>query len=263
MKSVLELAEAKHKGRKITMLTAYDSSSAALLEASPVDLILVGDSAMMTMHGEGDTLRASVPLMARHIQSVRRGAPSKLIIGDMPFLAHGESRARLVRSARSLIQAGANAVKIEGIVGIEDRIRWLVQLGVPVMGHLGLTPQSLHALGGFRVQATSEQAQKALLEQARAVQEAGAIALVLECVPSSIAAKVTRELRIPTIGIGAGAECDGQVLVWHDLLGLNPNFKPRFVRQYINGAELIAGALGRFAADVQDGSFPSKTESYT
>jgi 3-methyl-2-oxobutanoate hydroxymethyltransferase len=201
-------------------------------------------------------------MMAFHVAAVRRGAPSKFLISDLPFLAHRGSIDATLAAVRSVMTAGAQAVKIEGIDGSEDVIRHIVQSGVPVMGHLGLTPQSVHGLGGFKVQATSAAAGDALLDQALRVQAAGAFALVLECVPSEIAARVTAALDIPTIGIGAGPACSGQVLVFQDLLGLTANFKPKFVRKYADGFAFVAEALNRYHADVVEGAFPSPKESY-
>lgn len=262
MKSILDFASARRSDRKISMVTCYDSTSAAIVQASDIDCILVGDSLAMTMHGFDSTLPATPELMALHVAAVRRGAPTKLIIGDLPFLAHRGSMDTCLEAVRRVMVAGAQAVKIEGIDGSEDAIRHIVQSGVPVMGHLGLTPQSVHQLGGFKVQATSEAAADALVAQALKVEAAGAFALVLECVPTPIAARVTSQLRIPTIGIGAGDGCSGQVLVFQDLLGLNASFKPRFVRKYAEGFALVKDALNHFHSDVVTGTFPATTESY-
>jgi 3-methyl-2-oxobutanoate hydroxymethyltransferase len=260
MKSVLDFRRSPE--RKISMVTCYDATSAAIVEASPVDCILVGDSVAMTMHGHGTTLPATVEMMALHVAAVRRGAPTKFLISDLPFLAHRGSLDTCLSAVRAVMTAGAQAVKIEGIDGSEKVIRYIVESGVPVMGHLGLTPQSVNALGGFKVQATSEAAGEALLNQALRVQAAGAFALVLECVPSEIAARVTAALHIPTIGIGAGPACSGQVLVFQDLLGLNANFKPKFVRKYADGFAFVTDALNRYHNDVIEGVFPSVKESY-
>jgi 3-methyl-2-oxobutanoate hydroxymethyltransferase len=259
MKSVLDF---RRRTERISMVTCYDATSAAIVEASMVDCILVGDSLAMTMHGFDSTLPATVDLMALHVAAVRRGAPTKFVVADLPFLAHRGSLDATYAAVRAVMTAGAQAVKIEGIDGSEDVIRHIVQSGVPVMGHLGLTPQSVHALGGFKVQATSEEAGEKLLAQALRVQAAGAFALVLECVPSPIAALVTEALEIPTIGIGAGASCSGQVLVFQDLLGLTQNFKPKFVRKYAEGFSFVQDALNRYHADVVGGAFPLAKESY-
>lgn len=262
MKSALDFKKFKIEGKRISMVTCYDYGMARLLNASQVDCLLVGDSLAMTMHGHPDTLAATIELMALHIAAVRKGAPEKFIIGDMPFLAHRGSLDHTIAGVRMLVQAGAQAVKIEGISGSEETLAHLVQSGVPVMGHLGLTPQSLHALGGFKVQATDDRAAEWLLGQAKAVERAGCIALVLECVPAKVAKIVTENLNIPTIGIGAGPHTTGQVLVLQDLLGLNVDFKPRFVRKYIDGADLLKNALNQFDRDVKSGEFPTAAESF-
>lgn len=262
MKSVLDFNAYKRRGQRFSMVTCYDSTSAAIVEASPIDCILVGDSLAMTMHGYDSTLPASVEMMALHTAAVRRGAPTKFVTADLPFLAHRGSLDSTYSAIRAVMAAGAQAVKIEGVDGSEDVLKHIVQSGVPVMGHLGLTPQSVHQLGGFKVQATSKEAGEALLSQALRVQAAGAFAIVLECVPSEIAAHVTDALDIPTIGIGAGVTCSGQVLVFQDLLGLTQNFKPKFVRTYADGFSFVSDALSRYHGDVVSGSFPSAAESY-
>lgn len=262
MKSILDFAKMKEEGRKISMITCYDYTSARIVNSSSVDCILVGDSVAMTMHGHSDTLPASADLMALHVAAVRRGAPEKFIVGDMPFLAHRGSLDTTMESVRKIMQAGAQAVKIEGVKGSESLLSHIVDSGVPVMGHLGLTPQSLHAFGGFKVQATDERAAEWLLEQAKQVQAAGCFALVLECVPSKVARFVTENISIPTIGIGAGSDTSGQVLVFQDMLGLNTEFKPRFVRQFTNGAEIFREAMNKFDREVKTREFPIAKESY-
>lgn len=262
MKTVLDFQKMKAQGRKISMVTCYDSTSARIVAASSVDCILVGDSLAMTMHGHDTTLEATPELMALHVAAVKKGAPQKFIVGDMPFLAHRGSLDRTMESIRLIMKAGAQAVKIEGIDGSEDVIRHVVQSGVPVMGHLGLTPQSVHQFGGFKVQGTQPDAAEWLLSQARKLEECGAFAVVLEAVPAPVAAHVTSHLQIPTIGIGAGANCSGQVLVMQDLLGLNIEFQPRFVRRYLEGFTILKEAFDRYDADVKSGEFPSEKESY-
>lgn len=261
-KSVLDFGLARAASRKISMVTCYDSTSAQIVAASEIDCILVGDSLGMTMHGFDSTLPVTTELMALHTAAVRRGAGSKFIVGDMPFLAHRGNIGECMEAIRKIMVAGAQAVKIEGIDGSEDTFKHIVESGVPVMGHLGLTPQSVHQFGGFKVQATSAQAQDLLLEQALKVEKAGAFALVLECVPSEIAARVTAQLKIPTIGIGAGEGCSGQVLVFQDLLGLNISFKPKFVRKYAEGFQYMLSALNHYHSDVVTGEFPTAKESY-
>jgi 3-methyl-2-oxobutanoate hydroxymethyltransferase len=260
--SVDGFAAAKAAGARIAMVTAYDAWSARLLTDSPVDCLLVGDSAMMVVHGEKDTLGATPELMAMHTRAVARGAPGKFIVADMPFLAARRGEAHALDCAALLLRAGAHAVKIEGARGHIHVIRHLVGSGVPVMGHLGLTPQWVRGLGGFRVQARDREGAARLMEDAGALEEAGAFALVLECIPQALAREVTAALRIPTIGIGAGAGCDGQVLVLHDMLGLNPDFRPRFARRFADGAALVRAGAVRYAEAVRAGEFPAQEEGY-
>jgi 3-methyl-2-oxobutanoate hydroxymethyltransferase len=255
-------AAAKAAGARIVMVTAYDTWSARLLAESPIDCILVGDSAMMVVHGEKDTLGATPELMAMHTRAVSRGAPGKFIVADMPFLAARKGETHALDCAALLLRSGAHAVKIEGAQGHTHVIRHLVESGIPVMGHLGLTPQWVRGLGGFKVQARDAAAAGQLREDASALEQAGAFALVLECIPRALAGEVTSALRIPTIGIGAGAGCDGQVLVLHDMLGLNPGFRPRFARSFADGAALVRGGAARFAEAVRRGEFPSQEEGF-
>ncbi len=255
-------AAAKASGHAIVMVTAYDAWSARLLRESPVDCLLVGDSAMMVVHGEKDTLGATPEIMAMHTRGVARGAPGKFIVADMPFLAARKGRKHALDCAALLLRSGAHAVKIEGARGHTGVIRHLVESGIPVMGHLGLTPQWVRGFGGFKVQARDVEGAEALRQDARALEEAGVFALVLECIPAGLAAEVSASLTIPTIGIGAGAGCDGQVLVLHDLLGFNPDFRPRFARRFADGAALVrSGALG-FTEAVRSGEFPSPEEGF-
>lgn len=248
--------------KPLSMVTCYDYTFAQILNETSIDSLLVGDSAAMTMHGHSTTLPISLDLMAAHTLSVSRGAPNKFIIGDLPFLSYRKDLKTNVEAAEILMKAGAHAVKLEGARGNLELIEHLTESGVPVMGHLGLTPQSVNILGGFRVQARDQSSQKLLLEQARQLEDAGAFALVLECVPEFIAEEVTKSLNIPTIGIGAGASTDGQVLVLQDLLGMNPNFKPKFVRQYWNGFKELGSVLNQFHQDVQLRTFPNQDEVY-
>ena len=262
MKSVLDFQKMKLEKTPISMVTCYDSTSAKVLEASNIDCLLVGDSLAMTMHGHQTTLEATPELMALHVAAVRAGAPKKFIVGDMPFLAHRGSLDRTLEAVRIIMKAGAQAVKIEGIDGSEDTIRHVVQSGVPVMGHLGLTPQSVHQFGGFKVQGKEADAADVLLAQAMKLQECGAFALVFEAIPAKIASMVTEKLTIPTIGIGAGNGCSGQVLVMQDLLGLNMDFQPRFVRKYLDGFTAMKEAFDHFDRDVKAREFPNEKESY-
>jgi 3-methyl-2-oxobutanoate hydroxymethyltransferase len=260
--NILELNKLKEQKRKITMLTCYDFWSAKILSESPVDILLVGDSGAMVMHGFDDTLPATTELMAAHVAAVKKGAPKKFIVADLPFLAFRSDLATNIRNVQLLMQAGAHAVKLEGYDGNAEFVRHLVQSGVPVMGHLGLTPQSIHALGGYRVQGRGGEPGRKILEQARGLEEAGCFSVVLECVPGALAAEITSTLKIPTIGIGAGPGCDGQVLVLHDMLGFNQGFKPKFLRQYMDGAGLMRKAIEAYCADVTGGEFPGTAETY-
>ena len=262
MKSVSEFAAAKAAGRRISMVTCYDAAFARVLEVSQVDCILVGDSAAMVMHGQPDTLGATVELMAMHTAAVRRGAPTRFLVGDMPFLSFRKGIPAALDAVGALMRSGAQAVKLEGVRGHEDVITAITGSGVPVMGHLGLTPQSVNALSGFRVQGRSEDDAARILEDAKRLESLGCFSLVLECVPSALAARITRSLSIPTIGIGAGIDCDGQVLVLQDMLGLSTGHRPKFVRSYLDGFERVREALDRFDADVKQGAFPAAAESY-
>jgi 3-methyl-2-oxobutanoate hydroxymethyltransferase len=262
MKSVLEFKARKGKGR-ISMSTAYTHWEARFLAASPVDCVLVGDSVATVVDGEPTTFAATPEIIARHTAAVARGlGGSKFIIADFPYLAARKGIPAAVDCATLLMRAGAHAVKIEGIDGHEDVVRHLVQSGVSVIGHLGLTPQSVHALGGYKVQGKTAPAAAELVRQAIAVEAAGAFGLVLECVPTEVAREITETLTIPVIGIGAGPHTDGQVLVFHDMLGLNPDFAPKFVRTFADGNKLVTDGLSSFAKAVTEGDFPSKKESY-
>jgi len=262
MKNVLEFKARKGKGR-ISMSTAYSAWEARFLAASPVDCVLVGDSLVTVVDGEATTFAATPEIMARHTAAVARGlAGSKFLIADFPFLAVRKGMVPAVECAVLLMRAGAHAVKIEGIDGHSDIVSHLVESGVPVIIHLGLTPQSVNGLGGYKVQGKTEAAAEALITQARAAEAAGACGVVLECVPSEVAQIITVALAIPVIGIGAGPHTDGQVLVFHDMLGLNPEFAPRFVRAFADGNKTVTDGLTAYATAVADGSFPSAKESY-
>jgi 3-methyl-2-oxobutanoate hydroxymethyltransferase len=263
MRTVAEFARFKAEGRKISIVTAYDAWSARLVAGSTVDAILVGDSAAMVVHGHPTTINATLAMMSSHTQAVARGAADSLIIADMPFLAHREGRRAAMRAVRALMRSGAQAVKLEGIDGHEEVVRHVVQSGVPVMGHIGFTPQSVHQLGEVRVHGKDDRQAENLLRQAQVLEECGCFAIVLECVRAAVAARITAELRIPTIGIGAGDATDGQVLVLHDLWGISTmEHRPRFVRRYCDGDALLRSALDTFDADVKAGRFPSPEESY-
>ncbi len=263
MKNTFDVASAHRAGKPISMVTCYDYCSARIVAASAIDCILVGDSLAMVMHGHETTIHADLDMMCLHVAAVRRGAPDHLLIADMPFLAHRKGKTAAMDAVERLMKAGAQAVKIEGAGDGVETIRHIVASGVPVMGHLGLTPQSIHQIGGYRVQGRGQEKARELVAEARRLQEAGCFALVLEVVPSDVAAEVTRELEIPTIGIGAGHHTSGQVLVLQDMLGMQPEFKPQFLRTYLDGFDLIRDALDRYDHDVKSGAFPSSEESYS
>ncbi len=249
--------------RRITCLTAYDYPTARLLDEAGVDILLVGDSLGMVVLGYENTLPVTLEEMLHHTRAVRRGVRRALVVADMPYGSFHAEVAESVRNAvRFLKEAGAEAVKLEGGERRLELISRLVEAEIPVMGHVGLTPQSLHALGGFKVQGKTPEAAEQLLRDARAVEAAGAFSVVLESVPRELAARITQQLRIPTIGIGAGPECDGQVLVFHDLMGLTAGSVPKFARRYANLAEVIARAASAYCEDVRSGQFPSDAESY-
>ncbi len=256
------LAEAKQAGRKLAMLTAYDAGFARALDANDVDLILIGDSLGMVVMGLGSTLPVTVDAIVYHTRCVARGARRALKIADFPFGSDATPEQAHAAAVR-FVQAGAGMVKLEGAGHKLETIRFLVEREIPVCAHLGLTPQSVNRFGGFKVQGRDEAAAKKLREDARAVQDAGASLLVLECVPSALAAAITADLAIPTIGIGAGPGCDGQVLVLHDLLGLDGGHRrPKFVKDFLAEGGSVAGAVQAYVAAVRDGSFPDEAHSY-
>ncbi len=261
--SVPALRERKARGEKVVMLTAYDYPSARLSEDAGADILLVGDSLGMVVQGLPDTLRVTLDQMVYHSAMVSRAAKRALVVADMPFLTYHTGLEDAMRNCGRCIQeGGVQAVKIEGGAKRARLVAHLVENEVPVMGHVGLTPQSLHALGGFKVQGKTLEAAEALLNDARAVEEAGAFSLVLECIPAEVAAEITARAKIPTIGVGAGPHCDGQVLVFHDLLGLYEGHLPRFVRKYGDFGAKMREALGRFGKDVREGKFPTEEEAF-
>lgn len=255
------LAQRKGAGPRIAAMTAYDASLAAVAEAAGIDVLLVGDSLGMVVHGAANTLAVSVDEIAYHTRCVARGATRPLLIADLPFGSYPDA-AQAFANAATLVRAGAAMVKLEGGGHIAAIVEHLVAREVPVCVHLGLTPQSVHRFGGFRVQAREAAAAERLRQDARALAEAGASLLVLECVPSGLAAEVSAELPIPTIGIGAGAACDGQILVVQDLLGITRGRRPRFVRDFLAGRGSVEAAIAAYVAAVRDGSFPTAAESY-
>jgi 3-methyl-2-oxobutanoate hydroxymethyltransferase len=259
--NILEFKKKKGAGR-LSMLTCYDSTSARIASSTTVDALLVGDSLAMTMHGHSSTLPATIDLMVAHTAAVVRGAGQKLIVADLPFLSFRKSLTDNVNAVAALMQVGAHAVKLEGAAGNCELVQHLVESGVPVMGHLGLTPQSVNQLGGYKVQGREDTSAKAIIEAAKNLEAAGCFSIVLECVPSALAREITQQLHIPTIGIGAGPDTDGQILVWQDLLGLNTEFTPKFVRQYLRGADLFKEAINQYVKDINEIQFPSPKESY-
>lgn len=263
MTGVPDFARFKAEGRRISLVTAYDAWSARLVAASDVDAMLVGDSAAMVIHGHDTTLPATVDMMVTHTRAVARAAGGKLVIADMPFLSYRKGIAAAMDAVGALMSAGAQAVKLEGVDGHDRVIRHIVLSGVPVMGHVGLTPQSVRQFGGFRVQGRDGDGASRLLRQAHRLEDLGCFSVVFECVPSALASRATAELAIPTIGIGAGSGTDGQVLVLQDLWGVDPAPSPRFVRRYVDGARLLTDALNRFDGDVKEARFPGPEESYS
>ena len=255
------IASAPSRSERLVMATAYDYSQARQVEAGGVDMVLVGDSLAMVVLGHDDTLSVTVDEMLHHVKAVRRGLNEALLVADMPFGSfHGSPTDGVREAIRFIKEGGAQAVKVEG--RRPELISALAAAEVPVMAHLGLTPQSVHRLGGFKVQGRGDEAAQSLIQAAQEVEAAGAFALVLECVPAPLAAEVTATTSIPTIGIGAGAACDGQVLVYHDLLGLEERIAPRFVRRYAELGVASREAVAAWAADVRNGSFPSAEESF-
>lgn len=253
----------KKEGRKITMLTAYDYNTARIQDEAGVDSILVGDSLGMVMLGYDTTLPVTMEDVLHHTRAVVRGTKRALVIADMPFLSFQVSPEKTVENAgRLLKEGGATAVKLEGGKEVLPQTKALIAAGIPVLGHLGLTPQSIHQMGGFKVQGKVQAQAEKLIEDARLLEEAGAFGLVLECIPAPLAEKVSGALNIPTIGIGAGKGCDGQVLVSHDLLGMSGDFSPRFVRRYANLGEEMHRAFSLYISEVQNGEFPGEKESF-
>ncbi|HET7560147.1 MAG TPA: 3-methyl-2-oxobutanoate hydroxymethyltransferase [Limnochordia bacterium] len=259
---VTDLARLRREGQKIAVVTAYDYTSALLVDASSVDVLLVGDSLGNTMLGYETTIPVSLEEMCHHVRAVRRGVRRALLVADLPFGSYQTSVDEAVRSAVTLLKAGADAVKLEGGRPIVPAVQRMVQVGIPVMGHLGFTPQSVHAMGGYRVQGRGESARERLLDEATALAAAGAFAIVLELVPAPVAAAITEQLAVPTIGIGAGRACSGQVLVWQDLLGLTSGEPKRFVKPYADLAGQIGRALGAYADEVRSGQFPDDAHSF-
>lgn len=262
MKTVLEFQKMKNDSKKISVVTCYDYWSACLIDSTEIDAVLVGDSTAMVMHGFKTTTNADIEMMSLHVNAVSRGLSNKLLIADMPFLAHRKGLTIAMDSVEKLIKAGGQAVKIEGANGSIDLIKHVVSSGVPVMGHLGLTPQSIHQFGGFKIQGKENSAAQAIIDDAKKLEDAGCFSIVLELVPADLAERITGNISIPTIGIGAGAKTSGQVLVLQDLLGMNENFSPKFLRKYLDGSKLIKEALNNYNNDIKSESFPNSEESF-
>jgi 3-methyl-2-oxobutanoate hydroxymethyltransferase len=261
--TVTDLVSMKTAGRRIVVLTCYDAVFARLLEQAGVDVLLVGDSLNQVLAGHETTLSTTLDQMIYHAASVRRGSRRALVFVDLPFLTYQVSIPEAIRNAgRVLQETGAHGVKLEGGSHMAETVSALVERGIPVIGHLGLTPQSVHALGGYRVQGREEKGADRLLQDAKALETAGACAIVLELIPAQVATRITKSLAIPTIGIGAGPGCDGQVLVLHDMLGLNEQFAPKFLKHYAKLGESVREAVRGFAADVREGKYPGKEHSF-
>jgi 3-methyl-2-oxobutanoate hydroxymethyltransferase len=261
--TVTDLLTMKVAGRRIVMLTCYDAVFARLLEQAGVDVLLVGDSLNQVLAGHETTLSTTLDQMIYHAAAVRRGSHRALVFVDLPFLTYQISIPEAIRNAgRVLQETGAHGVKLEGGSHMAETVAALVDRGIPVIGHLGLTPQSVHALGGYRVQGREEKGADRMLQDAKALEAAGACAIVLELIPAALAARISQSLSIPTIGIGAGPGCDGQVLVLHDMLGLNEQFAPKFLKHYAKLGESVREAVRSFAADVRDGKYPGKEHSF-
>ncbi|HSO96084.1 MAG TPA: 3-methyl-2-oxobutanoate hydroxymethyltransferase [Acidimicrobiia bacterium] len=256
------VAAAKRGDTPLVMVTAYDAPSARIVDSAGVDVILVGDSVAMTVLGYEDTLQVTTADIAHHVGAVARTRPRALVVADLPWMSYHVSTEDTVRNAATLIRAGAGAVKLEGGRKRLDAVHAILDAEIPVMGHLGLTPQSFHAIGGYRVQGRDLEAARAIVDDAVALADAGCFAIVLECVPDAVARLVTDSVAVPTIGIGAGRHCDGQVLVFHDLVGLETRIAPKFVRRYADLTGDGTAAVARFADDVRAGRFPSSDETY-
>jgi 3-methyl-2-oxobutanoate hydroxymethyltransferase len=251
----------QQQNKKITMVTCYDHWSAQIISKSQIDCILVGDSIAMVMYGHPNTIPATIEIMTKHIEAVVKGAPNKFIVGDMPFCSYRKGLVESMNAVEKFIQAGAQAIKLEGSEGNLELIHHIVQSGIPVMGHIGLTLQSIHHLGGFKVQGKNQASAEKIKLQAQQLQDAGCFSMVLECMPAELARSITDSLNIPTIGIGAGPHTSGQVLVLQDLLGMNETFKPKFLKNYLNGFELVQTALNNYDNDVKSSVFPDIAEN--
>jgi len=259
----VDIKQMKREGRKITMLTAYDYPTALLEDRAGIDIILVGDSVGMTVLGYENTIPVTMEEMIHHTKAVTRGAKSALIIGDMPFMSyHTSEREAILNAGRFIKEGGVDAVKLEGGASVKEIVRAIVKAGIPVMGHIGLTPQTISMLGGFKVQGKDAQTAQRIIDDALLLEEAGAFSVLLEAIPAPIAKRITERLKIPTIGIGAGPHCDGQVLVVHDMLGLFDRFTPKFAKRYVNLSEQMLKAFEAYREEVRKGEFPTDQHSF-
>ncbi len=261
--SVLEnFKKIKREGKKLVVVTSYDYWSARILSETDIDGILVGDCSAMVFHGEQDTINSDVETLAIHVEAVAKGAPNKLIIAAMPFLANRKGLRNAMENVEVLMKAGAQAIKIEGCDGNEEIIAHLTQSGIPVIGHIGLTPSHHHMVGGFKVQGKTPEAKVRIIKEAQRLEALGCISLVLEAVPADVGFSVSKAVEIPVVGVGAGVNVDGQGIVLQDMLGFTVDFKPKFVRHYLKGAEIFRNAIDRFVDDVHEKAFPSQQETY-
>jgi 3-methyl-2-oxobutanoate hydroxymethyltransferase len=261
--TVMTFKQAKAEGKKLSMLTAYDYSMAKIIDESGVHGILIGDSLGMVVKGEEDTLSVTMEEVIYHTKAVKRGAKNALVVSDMPFLSYQVSIEQAVLNAGRLVkEGGASAVKLEGGANVAAQVKAIVDAQIPVMGHIGLTPQSVNAFGGFKVQGKSEAAAKQLIEDAVLLEKAGAFSIVLEGIPEKVAELITKAVSIPTIGIGAGKHCDGQILVYQDMLGMFSDFVPKFVKQYANLGTIMKEAIGSYVTEVQEGVFPEEKHTF-
>lgn len=262
MKSKLDFAKKKKSGDKITMLTCYDYMFAKILNATGIDALLVGDSVAQVIYGYPNTIGASVEMIAQHTEAVVRGAPDKFVVGDMPFLSVRKGLRPAMDAVHALMKAGAHAVKIEGVQGQEKLIHHIVESGIPVMGHLGLTPQSIHQLGGPKIQGRDQKVAEQILGDSIKLQELGCFSLVLECVPADLAEDITEKLEIPTIGIGAGSKTSGQILVKQDMLGMNSQFNPKFLKKYADLETDVKNSVEKYIRETLSEIFPAREHSY-
>ncbi|HEX9250962.1 MAG TPA: 3-methyl-2-oxobutanoate hydroxymethyltransferase [Ignavibacteriaceae bacterium] len=262
MKTINEFVIKKNKNETISLVTCYDYWSAVIINETDIDAVLVGDSAAMVMHGFDTTVNAEVEMMAYHLASVKRGLIEKFLIVDLPFLAHRKGNKYVMDVVDKFLKLGANAVKIEGAGSNIKTIKHIIDSGVPVMGHIGLTPQSVNSIGGFLLQGKNDITAKKLIDDAKQLEDAGCFSIVLELIPAQLAKDITESIKIPSIGIGAGVYTSGQVLVLQDLLGLTKSFNPKFLRKYLNGFELIKDALNNYDREVKSKVFPNEKESY-